>query len=510
MTPDITKIPVIDLFAGPGGLGEGFSAYEISDVQPFRIKLSIENDSTAHQTLQLRSFFRQFHQDQVPDAYYDYLQEDDMPQDERRNKLFSQYPEQAKQVQREARLTELGTDDPNTINKWIQDALNGYCEWVLIGGPPCQAYSIAGRSRNRGNDNYDAEEDHRQYLYLEYLQIIAEHQPAIFVMENVKGLLSATLNNQYIFERMYEDLQEPGEALKREDRQVKIPEHVRKPCLYKLYSLVKPGQISNLKLSDFVVYMEKFGIPQTRHRVIILGIREDIHTTPKTLEEQNPVAANDVLSDLPKVRSGLSREEDSAEAWRDWLNKMAECSWFASLQTKRNGNVSERLNTALKGIQHSVGRGREFMSYDDIDIEIDMKYEHEWFLDSRIGGVCNHATRGHIVPDLYRYFYAACFAQDKGQSPKLKDFPDDLLPAHKNAKRAANGSSHFVDRFRVQLSDRPATTVTSHISKDGHYYIHPDPTQCRSLTVREAARLQTFPDNYFFLWSSHSTIRSGW
>ena len=102
------------------------------------------------------------------------------------------------------------------------------------------------------------------------------------------------------------------------------------------------------------------------------------------------------------------------------------------------------------------------------------------------------------MSDLYRYFYAACFAQVEGQSPKLEDFPTDLLPAHKNAKRAANGSPLFVDRFRVQLSDKPATTVTSHISKDGHYYIYPDPEQCRSLTVREAARLQTFPDNYFF------------
>ena len=444
----------------------------------------------------MRSFFHKLPQNPFPDAYYDYLRRVDVSEDERRQTLFDQYPEKAEQVEREACLAELGKDgDSNKIHKWIQDALAGYDEWVLIGGPPCQAYSIAGRSRNRGNDDYDAEKDHRQYLYLEYLQIIAEYQPAIFVMENVKGLLSATLKNQYIFERMCEDLQKPEKALEREGRPVRSLVHVRKPCQYKLYSLVKPDEISNTNLSDFVVYMEKFGIPQTRHRVIILGIREDIAITPKTLEEQSRVVnAREVLDDLPKVRSGLSREEDSNDTWRDWLNKMAKSSWFTSLETEETGEIHEKLSKALKKIRHSAGRGGEFMSHDDINI----KYKRKWFVDPRIEGVCNHITRGHIVKDLYRYFYAACFAEVKDLSPKLKDFPDDLLPNHKNAKRAANGSPLFVDRFRVQLSDNPATTVTSHISKDGHYYIHYDPTQCRSLTVREAARLQTFPDNYFF------------
>ncbi len=487
MSEDITKIPVIDLFAGPGGLGEGFSSFESSGMQPFQIKLSIEKDPAAYRTLWLRSFFRKFHRDQVPDAYYHYLRQVNIPEDDRRNELFNQYPEQAEQVEREALLAELGKDDDrNKIHKCIQDALAGYDEWVLIGGPPCQAYSIIGRSRNRGNSDYQAEKDHRQYLYLEYLQIIAEYQPAIFVMENVKGLLSATLKNQYIFERMCEDLRKPGKALK--GAACKLSE-------YKLYSLVIPGEISNLNLSDFVVPMEKFGIPQTRHRVIILGIRDNINILPKTLEEQSRVVnAREVLDGLPEVRSGLSREEDSNDAWRNCLDKMAECPWFESLQTQRNGEIYEKLSTSLKKIRHNASRGDEFVPYDDTNIN----YEREWFLDSRIGGVCNHITRGHIVSDLYRYFYAACFAEVKDQSPKLKNFPAELLPAHKNAKRAANGSPLFVDRFRVQLRDNPATTVTSHISKDGHYYIHHDPTQCRSLTVREAARLQTFPDNYFF------------
>jgi DNA (cytosine-5)-methyltransferase 1 len=98
--------------------------------------------------------------------------------------------------------------------------------------------------------------------------------------------------------------------------------------------------------------------------------------------------------------------------------------------------------------------------------------------------------------DLKRYFFAADFASKNGFSPKLGDFPESLLPRHKNI---SSESTAFNDRFRVQLREDPSTTVVSHISKDGHYYIHPDSAQMRSLTVREAARLQSFPDNYFFM-----------
>jgi DNA (cytosine-5)-methyltransferase 1 len=107
----------------------------------------------------------------------------------------------------------------------------------------------------------------------------------------------------------------------------------------------------------------------------------------------------------------------------------------------------------------------------------------------------NHQARGHMASDLKRYVYAAAFARAKGASPKgHNEFAlKGLAPDHLNWE-----TGKFADRFRVQLENRPATTVTSHIAKDGHYFIHYDPLQCRSLTVREAARLQTFPDDYSF------------
>jgi DNA (cytosine-5)-methyltransferase 1 len=117
--------------------------------------------------------------------------------------------------------------------------------------------------------------------------------------------------------------------------------------------------------------------------------------------------------------------------------------------------------------------------------------------DDRLTVLTLHEARSHMASDLRRYLYAATFAQETGRSPKLADFPSNLLPDHQNVEEGRSGKM-FSDRFRVQLANHVSTTVTSHISKDGHYFIHYDPVQCRSLTVREAARLQTFPDNYFF------------
>jgi len=170
--------------------------------------------------------------------------------------------------------------------------------------------------------------------------------------------------------------------------------------------------------------------------------------------------------------------------------------WYNELK-KMYPRVYREVVHTLKDLScPDYDRGSEFISQKN-KRKPDGHPFFKWVFDKKVSGVCNHSTRGHIAKDLFRYLFASCYANVFEKSPKLKDFPINLLPEHRNIKQALDGGL-FSDRFRVQLQNKPSTTVTSHISKDGHYFIHYDPSQCRSLTVREAARLQTFPDNYFF------------
>lgn len=487
------EIPIIDIFAGPGGLGEGFSAFlsPISNQRVFKIALSIEKDFFAHQTLTLRSFYRQFPEKELPDDYYEFLKGKITL-----TNLFEKWPSQANKAMFEAWQAELGENGNSVPNEIVDERINkvlaGKKDWILIGGPPCQAYSVVGRSR-RQEIILDEQKDERVGLYKQYLRILAIHSPAVFVMENVKGLLSAKTQESPVFSKILSDLSNPVSAYLSEQKN----ERLNLECPgYKIYSLVTKPSFFDLngnpdfRHRDFVIQSEKYGIPQTRHRVILLGIRNDMTYQPNILEQKAKIPVSSVLKGLPKLRSRLSKTADSGPSWKALIHSILEKGLLNDVDDDVIQEISKQLHKLSLPINDTGG---EYLPYKQNNI----LYRPDWFLDRKIEGVCNHTSRGHMESDLLRYFFISCFAKVNKRSPRLEDFPEKLLPAHKNVKVGIE-EKKFADRFRVQLWNCPSKTITSHIAKDGHYYIHPDATQCRSFTVREAARIQTFPDNYYF------------
>jgi DNA (cytosine-5)-methyltransferase 1 len=469
---DQRRIPVIDLFAGPGGLGEGFSSYLAGrSRRAYSIRLSIEKDPIAHRTLELRALYRHLRESAVPDDYYDHLRGSVS-----RDDLFNAPGVRniLEEVQREARCATLGHTSSTVVDAWIADAIRGEDDWVLIGGPPCQAYSLAGRSRRRNEDRSTFEGDHRHLLYEEYLRIIRRFHPPVFVMENVKGILSSTLGGKRIFERIVGDLASPRPGLR-----------------YEIRSFTSAGTPTSP--AGYIIEAEKFGVPQARHRVILLGVREDYSARRHRLLVLQPrrSKASDVLSGLPPLRSRLSREPDSPAAWRraiaDTVSMLGNWPFlFADL-------LNARMQSALHDAATLTETGGDFVP---ATVESgDRSPLQAWLTDTSLGGFCGHRSRSHIRSDIQRYFFLAAFGDVFKFSPRLGEFPPALLPDHRNVD---SPDTPFEDRFRVQLWDAPSTTLVSHIAKDGHYYVHPDPKQARSLTFREAARLQTFPDNYHF------------
>jgi DNA (cytosine-5)-methyltransferase 1 len=470
---------VVDLFAGPGGLGEGFaSSVDEKGCSRFTSVVSIERDEFSHQTLLLRHFIRQFPEGEVPDDYYAFLAGDIS-----RDQLYRRYPAAHRHAASSALQISLGSESHAQVQEIIRERIGGSRRWALVGGPPCQAYSLVGRSRMMGRSDF--EKDERHTLYLEYLRIIADHRPPVFVMENVKGLLSATIEGKSAIARIVRDLSRPNTA---------IPD-APSDLTYRLYSLAEEDMADEeVDPRLFVVRAEEYGIPQARHRMFIVGIRSDLNVRPGVLKKMAAPTVQETIGSLPSIRSGLSKEKDSATAW------------LSELRAISSMNVRRQLNGATYAGE--VARALDFRNLIEVkspravsSARYPMRRPAHDVLrslyDERLSVLTAHEARSHMASDLRRYLYAATFAQKTGRSPKLADFPESLLPEHRNVELGRSGKM-FSDRFRVQLADHVSTTITSHISKDGHYFIHYDPAQCRSLTVREAARLQTFPDNYFF------------
>ncbi len=432
--------------------------------------MSIEKDEQAHRTLRLRSYLRKILNSDgtLPKVYLDYMERHDKTSFQN---LISYKPEEWREsgeetlcdtlVDGDDRLVKMGME---RVKKWRE--VHGEGPLILIGGPPCQAYSLVGRSRRKHDESFD--QDPKHTLYKCYLSFIKKLQPDIFIMENVKGLLSAKHAGYGVFNRICSDMKESG---------------------YTIHSLVTPTPHTP---KDYVVEAERYGIPQMRHRVILLGVKDETGLEPSTLTPQKTFVLGAALRGLPKLRSDFSRRN---KGWRNM-------NWAEYISNVAKGLIASKECSDLDSIlARVISREAPELTFSSAIDSTGNRYAR-WYR-GRFGYskvLSNHESRSHLAKDLDRYLFCAAFAEKSRTPARLEEFPDFLLPNHKNVQEAKSSNSEykFNDRFRVQVWGRPSTTITSHIAKDGHYYIHPDPAQCRSLTVREAARLQTFPDDYLF------------
>ncbi len=436
-----TRYGVVDLFAGPGGLAEGFSALKIAGRHPFKVELSIEMHKAAHRTLLLRTFLREF-ETGFPDAYYNWLNGiTDEPD------WCALHPEQWQRAEAIARCLELGNpEDMATIEERIRSIKGTYgASTILIGGPPCQAYSLVGRARNTGRLDYDPTTDYRHFLYEAYIKVLEWLKPAAFVMGNVKGMLSASVGGEAIFAKVLADLRAQG---------------------YHLLALA-PRNAASLGMmgrdpepADFVIRAEDHGVPQARHRVIVVGIRNEVwHNASRKrqtdLEGNGPVrpVLRHVLEGMPVLRSGLSGKQDDPVLWQE---KVLEAARFLENHVPDIPDDQRALYKAraleiasfLQTRNEVPGRASTDPAHPVSGCPDDLS---DWLADARLTALANHETRGHMTSDLGRYLFAALFAETMWRSPKASEFPAFLAPKHENWD-----SVKFADRFCTQVWSQEA------------------------------------------------------
>ena len=374
---------VIDLFAGAGGLSEGFRR------EGYDIIAHVEMDESASYTLKTREAFYYLNAHDKLDVYKDYLLGRIT-----RDEFYQSIPED---ILSRVINSEISDDTISGIFKKVDNLLGDDSVRMIIGGPPCQAYSVAGRSR----DPERMQNDPRNFLYKQYIKFLVKYQPELFVFENVSGILSAS--NGEIFENIQKEMNDAGYILD-----------------YKI-----------LNAKDY-------GTLQSRKRVILIGWRSEIkYTYPQFEKLELNDTIRDLFEDLPDLQAG-------------------EC----------------------------IPPG-EF--YQDIDQE---SYVMRYLRYDNWNLLTHHIARPNKQRDLDIYRLCVQHWNDYGTKLKYNELPNDLI-THNNV-------NSFLDRFNIVPFDGISHTVVAHISKDGHHYIHPDMNQNRSITVREAARIQSFPDNYYF------------
>ena len=246
------KLTFIDLFAGAGGLSEGFIRAGFAPVA------HVEIDHAAANTLKTRAAYHWLREKNLIDIYDQYLRKE-MTRDE----FWSTVPDNIRDS-----VINLGIEDENNpkIFELIDSLANNNSIDLIIGGPPCQAYSIAGRSRDKNG----MIGDHRNYLYKYYADFLERYKPTYFVFENVLGLLSAKdIKNQSYFTQMKNLFKEKGYE-------------------------------TEYRILD----TSKFGIPQKRKRIILIGKLGEKPVYPDFIESECPISINEFLSDLPVIQAG--------------------------------------------------------------------------------------------------------------------------------------------------------------------------------------------------------------
>lgn len=371
---------IIDLFAGAGGLSEGF-------VQAGFVPIAhVEMDKDACNTLRTRCCFHYLRANNQLDIYYKYLKGEIA-----RETLYGSVP---KEVTNAVINVEISDDTINETFGKIKQLAKGHKIDMIIGGPPCQAYSLLGRHRKT------MEDDPRTLLYLQYGKFLKEFSPMGFVFENVPGLLSAKKGEHF------QNLQAYFDGLG-----------------YKVHYRM-------LNASDY-------GVLQERHRIIIVGWQKNNDMGYPDIDKITTDAViNDILGDLPLLKAG---EKEMVSSYK-----------------KEN-------NSYLR--------------------ESGIRADDEKFVTQNI-------TRPVNANDAAIYAYSIKLWNSKQVRVKYTDLPIKL--------RTQKNEDSFLDRFKVVNGKGKAHTVVAHLAKDGHYYIHPALSVCRSISVREAARMQSFPDNFYF------------
>ena len=384
----MNELNFIDLFAGASGMSEGFIRAGFNPIS------HIEMDKYACDSITTRAAYHFLKQERNEKGYVDYLKGEIS-----REELYSQVP---KKILDSVLNIEITDDSIKSIFSEIDITLMGRKVDLIIGGPPCQAYSLLCRHHE------NIEHDPRNKLYIQYGRFLRKYEPKAFVFENVPGLLSANKGQHF-------------KNLKAYFRKIGYEVHH-----------------NTLNAADY-------GVLQTRKRIIIVGWKKsNDFGFPEIKKIVEKFTVNDIFSDLPKLKPG----------------------------------------DVLQVAQYTCPKN---------------DYLQRFELRNGIDFVTQHISRPHNDRDLNIYKTAVKKWNNNKERLKYPDLPMEL--------KTRKNESSFIDRYKVVNGSGVSHTVVAHIAKDGHYYIHPDINQCRSISVREAARLQSFPDDFFFEGSRSAAFK---